>query len=451
MIGEVAFSCKEFLALPTYGGDRFVLFIMRKWLVFKRCAMSCALEPVSIGYQGERESSKMRLIQFLKKQLPQTLYRRSLLIVVMPIVLIQAISAFVFFDRHLESVTRQVAIFKAEEIATIVSLARHMPKFVELIQHEAAHCELALTRLPANVLPASQAIPFSSAAGVMFDEALQGRLTDAYLLTESKHHFLVHVVSGRETLEFSVPKRRFTSRTSDIFIMWSLGTSSLFTLIAWLFMRNQIRPIKKLAQAAEQFGRDSAFDPLVPSGALEVRKAGEAFNVMQARIKRYIEQRTEMLAGVSHDLRTPLTRMRLHLELMPENTSVLALKHDLAEMDTMVTHFLEYVRGERLETMERVALAPVIREVARRYFMPELCCTFALDDRIVSTVRPQAFRRLVANIISNCQRYAHNVHIRLVQQEDIELRIEDDGPGIPEHHRQNVFRPFFRLDASRTP
>jgi two-component system osmolarity sensor histidine kinase EnvZ len=370
----------------------------------------------------------------------------------MPIILIQAISAFVFFDRHLESVIRQVANSKAEEISVIVSLSRHLPHAMDLIKQEAARFELALEVFPSNTQLPEKSTPFSYMAGYMFEEALQGHLKEAYALTESNACFIVHVFTSlQQTLKFSVPKKRFASRTSDIFIMWSLGTSILFTLIAWLFMRNQIRPIKQLAQAADQFGRNNTFDTLKPSGALEVRKAGEAFNAMQARIKRYIEQRTEMLAGVSHDLRTPLTRMRLHLELMPESTDVLALKHDLSEMDAMVDHFLEYVRGERLEKLERLTLAPVIREIAQRYFMPALNCTFSLDDRIVTTVRPQAFRRLLSNILSNCQRYAHNVRLLLTQEKDIVLMIEDDGPGVPEQHRQDVLEPFFRLDASRTP
>jgi two-component system osmolarity sensor histidine kinase EnvZ len=395
----------------------------------------------------------MLLTQFLKKRLPRTLYRRSLLIVVMPVVLIQAISAFVFFDRHLESVIRQVANSKAEEINVIVSLDQHFPHAMDVVKQEAARFGLTLEAFSSNAAQSTEkSSPFSYMSGYMFEEALRGHLKEAHSLTESGPNFVVHVFgNSRQTLKFSVPKRCFASRTSDIFVMWSLGTSVLFTLIAWLFMRNQIRPIKQLAQAADQFGRNNTFDPLKPSGALEVRKAGEAFNVMQERIKRYIEQRTEMLAGVSHDLRTPLTRMRLHLELMPESTNVLALKHDLSEMDAMVNHFLEYVRGERLEKLERLALAPVIREVAQRYFVPALSCTFSLDDRVVTTVRPQAFRRLLSNILSNCKCHAHNVRILLSQERDISLTIEDDGPSIPEQHRQDVFEPFFRLDASRTP
>jgi two-component system osmolarity sensor histidine kinase EnvZ len=370
----------------------------------------------------------------------------------MPIILIQAISAFVFFDRHLESVIRQTAILKAEEIGSIVSLIQQLPESPDLIKQEAERLELTLELFPSQLSSKRTHFSFSDKAGDLFEKALRGHLKEDHTLTESDTHFFIHVFTPHRTMKFTLSKRRFTNRTSDIFVMWSLGTSILFTLISWFFMRNQIRPIKQLARAADQFGRNNKFDPLRPSGALEVRKAGEAFNVMQERIKRYIEQRTEMLAGVSHDLRTPLTRMRLHLELLPESTDTLALKRDLSEMDTMVRNFLEYVREERLEKAEQLAMAPVIREVAQRYFMPALQCAFFLDDRIVRTVRPQAFRRLLMNIFSNCRRYAKSAQVNLIKTEkNIVLTIEDDGPGIPEKYRQDVFEPFFRLDASRTP
>ncbi|MDR0406759.1 MAG: HAMP domain-containing protein [Holosporales bacterium] len=389
----------------------------------------------------------MFVTQFLKKRLPKTLYGRTLLIIVMPIVLIQTISAYVFFNRHLESVIWQTSNLKAREISTVVALFQDLQQ--SIAEREAARFELKL-----EILPPQKEMP-SHTSGItrqIFNVALKGHLEEAYSLTKAGEYFVVHVFMKDNTLKFSLLKKRFANRTSDVFIMWSLGTSILFTLIAWVFMRNQIRPIKQLAKAADQFGKNNTFDPLKPGGALEVRKAGEAFNNMQERINRHIQQRTEMLTGVSHDLRTPLTRMRLHLELMPGDTNILALKHDLSEMDIMVTHFLEYVQGERLEKAERVALAPVVREVARRYFMPTLQCDFHLDDRIVYSLRPQAFRRLLANLLSNCQRYAHTVLIRLIQnQEDIVLTFEDDGPGIPEEHRKDVFKPFFRLDASRTP
>ncbi|MDR1267569.1 MAG: HAMP domain-containing protein [Holosporales bacterium] len=395
----------------------------------------------------------MKATRFLKKRFPETLYGRALLILVTPMIFIQGISSFVFFDRHWEAVIRRTAFLKTQEMASLAALMQEAPpeKAISLVQREAARFGLGVAILPpqASQEPSTRKL---HAAGGLLKRSLDAVFGQAYSLEETPSTFVVQVFFPSYALRFSFPVKSLVHRTSDIFMMWLIGTSILFTFIAWIFMRNQIKPIRALARAADQFGRTSSFDPMCPGGAREVRKAGEAFNEMQVRIKHHIEQRTEMLAGVSHDLRTPLTRMRLHLELIPDSASSRALKQDLAEMDGMVAHFLDYVREEHLEGGERTALAPVIRKIVQDYFMPALSCDFHLEESIVCTVRPQEFRRLLSNLLSNCQQQAHHVRISLVQEgEDVVLTVEDDGPGVPEQHREDIFRPFFRLDPSRTP
>ncbi|MDR0661964.1 MAG: HAMP domain-containing protein [Holosporales bacterium] len=374
-----------------------------------------------------------------------------MLIVVLPIIFIQSISAFVFFHRHLVSITRQTALIKTEEIAAIVALAQEQkfPVAQEVARRLGLHFE-KLSRQ--NFVQIPRKNKKTQMARQIFADILENTFHDTCSLQEQRKHFIVQVTSPQEIWQFSLPIKSFTSRTSEIFVMWLIGTSCLFTLIAWLFMRNQIRPVQALAKAAEQFGRTNQFDPIRPSGARELRQAGEAFNMMQTRIKYYIDQRTEMLAGVSHDLRTPLTRMRLKLEMLPDSANISTLRQDIAEMDGMIAHFLEYVRDERLEEWEQVALAPVIRESAQSYFSETLVCDFQLDDQIVYPIRLQAFRRLLSNLLANCQKKAHRVHLSLWQEaQEVVLMVEDDGPGIPEQHREEVFRLFFRLDPSRTP
>ncbi|MDR2412335.1 MAG: HAMP domain-containing protein [Holosporales bacterium] len=386
-----------------------------------------------------------------KKKSPRSLYGRTLLIVVLPIIFIQSISAFVFFQRHLVSITRQTALIKTEEIAAIIALAQdqRFPVAQEVAHRLGLHFEKLARQA---FVPTPRESAKTRIAQKIFADTLENTFDGAWSLQAQRKHFVVQVASSQETWQFSLPIKVFTSRTSEIFVMWLIGTSFLFTLIAWLFMKNQIRPVQALAKAAEQFGRTNQFDPIRPSGARELRQAGEAFNMMQTRIKYYLDQRTEMLAGVSHDLRTPLTRMRLKLEMLPDNANVSALRQDIAEMDGMIAHFLEYVRDERLEELELVALAPIIRESAQSCFSATLVCDFQLDGQIMYPVRLQAFQRLLSNLLANCQKKAHRVRLSLLQEaQEVLLTVEDDGPGIPEQHREEVFQLFFRLDPSRTP
>jgi two-component system osmolarity sensor histidine kinase EnvZ len=227
-------------------------------------------------------------------------------------------------------------------------------------------------------------------------------------------------------------------------------TSALLTVIAFYFLRRQLRPITKLAEAAEEFGKGRTV-AYRPRGALEVRAAGRAFLDMRARIERQIEQRTLMLSGVSHDLRTPLTRMRLALSLLPEDAEVAVLQADVAQMERMVDEFLAFVRGDAMEGTAPTDAVALVQEVVQR--AGDGVRLAGVDGRAEPVaMRPRAIVRAVENLVNNARRHAGRVDLRLVfQDRSLRILVEDDGPGIAPERRDEALRPFTRLDASRDP
>jgi two-component system osmolarity sensor histidine kinase EnvZ len=250
-------------------------------------------------------------------------------------------------------------------------------------------------------------------------------------------------------LDVRSPQRRLFSYTAFVFIGWVVGASMLLTWIAVIFMRNQVRPIRRLALAAESFGKGRDTMRLKPAGALEVRQAAAAFVTMRDRIRRQIVQRTEMLAGVSHDLRTPLTRMKLQLALQPDGEDTEELRADVTEMETMIEAYLAFARGEGGETPQRIDLALMLRDVVDG--LPgSQAVTVDAEPPIMLEIRPTAMKRCLGNLIGNALRYARTVHVSASwRQRTAAIVIDDDGPGIPPESREEVFRPFFRLDPSR--
>jgi len=247
-----------------------------------------------------------------------------------------------------------------------------------------------------------------------------------------------------------VNRRRMSAANPHQLIVLMVFASVLLTVIAYFFLRRQLRPITKLAEAAEEFGKGRAVS-YKPRGAQEVRAAGRAFLDMRARIERQIEQRTLMLSGVSHDLRTPLTRMRLALALMPEDAEVEALQADVSQMEQMVDEFLAFVRGDAMEGSEPTDVVALLREVVERAG-PGVKLVSVDGTPEPVEMRPQAIVRAVENLVSNAQRFGSQVELRLIfQDRSLRIVVEDDGPGIPADRREEALRPFTRLDSSRDP
>jgi two-component system osmolarity sensor histidine kinase EnvZ len=253
-------------------------------------------------------------------------------------------------------------------------------------------------------------------------------------------------------LTATMSHKRLTTSTTYIFILWMIGSSVVFFIVAAMFLRNQVKSLRRLAAAADGFGKGRPISFSKVEGALEVRQAAVAFIQMRDRIQRQIRQRTEMLAGVSHDLRTPLTRMKLALELMGDDSTLAELKSDVAEMEHLVQIYLDFARGEGTETAVATDIAQLLQDIAAAMRREGTAVSLDQPKELVVPIRPNALRRCLGNLIANGARYGTHVWLTGRQVEDgVDILVDDDGPGIPPGERDHVFQPFIRLDSSRNP
>ncbi len=395
--------------------------------------------------------------RFIKRFLPRGLFGRSLIIIVAPVFLLLGIITYVFFERDLDTTTRRMARDVAADVAFLAALEDSTPTLERdglraLSAHELRY---RLTFHDGEKL-APPVQPPTSTIDLALDDILRtsmgprrgfqtGRVGDDFDIK-------VNVKDG--VLEILVPRDRVTVSKPDIFILWMVGSALILLAVAILFLRNQVRPIERLARAAEMFGKGRAVPDFKPYGATEVRRAAQAFITMRERIERYVGQRTEMLAGVSHDLKTPLTRLKLALAMMHDDTEVRALKADIAEMEHMLDDYLAFARGEGGEESEDSDLGELVRDTAQAAAKARA----ADEDRLSVTapahvrlsVKRAALRRCLTNLVDNGLKAGRHVAVTLTQgARHAEIAVEDDGPGIPESRREEAFRPFHRLDQGR--
>src|SRR5690606_7463085 len=286
------------------------------------------------------------------------------------------------------------------------------------------------------------------------EEALNERLQDPFVIDSRtvRGHVEIWVQLPEGVLRALVTDERLFSSTTYIFILWTIGSSVLLFGIAVVFMRNQVKPIRRLAHAAESFGKGQEVRDFKPEGATEVRQAAAAFINMRDRIKRQIQQRTEMLAGVSHDLRTPLTRMKLQLEMLPDVPEAEFLQADVAEMEHMVEGYLAFARGEGQETPAPSDLGGLLRDVVAQMTRDGRTIDLHVEQDLTLPLRRDAMRRCFTNLLANAQRHGRHVAVTAGRRKGrIEVTIDDDGPGIPPERHEDVFKPFFRLEQSRNP
>jgi two-component system osmolarity sensor histidine kinase EnvZ len=386
---------------------------------------------------------------------PRGLYGRAALILIVPIVALQLVFSTEFIQRFYEDVTSQMTQGVAIDLAFLLD---RIEASADIDEARARVVPLAdalqiTLRIPAGPdAPVQDLRPMIDLSGNTIISTLRERLPAlvAVDLTGENRMVGLRFDSALGPVEAEVSRRRMSAANPHQLIVLMIFASILLTIIAYLFLRRQLRPITKLAEAAEEFGKGRMVE-YRPRGAQEVRAAGRAFLDMRGRIERQIEQRTLMLSGVSHDLRTPLTRMRLALSLMPEDPEVRALQDDVAQMERMVDEFLSFVRGDAMEGSQEADAVALVRGVVDRAGAG--VALVAVDGRPDPVeMRPQAVARAVENLISNAERYGRRVEVRLAFLErSLRILVEDDGPGIPAERRDEALRPFTRLDASRDP
>jgi len=389
----------------------------------------------------------------LKAWLPKTLFARSLLIIILPVGLMQIAVTWAFFNAHWETVTGRLSEGLAGDIAALVEVynADPTPQSLSLIAERAqTHFSLSVVFKPGDLPRTDRASMFK-----VFDRTLRVALEEAldapfWFDTTRYPNFVdvrVKVPSG--TLVFIAPRDRAFATQGHIFVLWLAGATLILTGVAIAFIRNQVRAIERLADAANDFGRGGDVSGFRPHGAREVREAAEAFIAMKGRIQAHLEQRTTLLASVSHDLRTPLTRLKLELAMAPPGKRIEAMKADLSEMEHMIDEYLDFARGEGGEAPERADVLALVRSVAEQARRSGANIT-VMGEAIVAPVRVGGLRRAIANLIGNAADYARRIDIAVARNEaGVRITIDDDGPGIAEDRREEAFKPFNRLDEAR--
>ena len=399
--------------------------------------------------------------RLVKRVLPRSLLGRSLLMILVPLVLLDLVALQVFYGSHIGIVSRRFASAVSGEIAMTIDLLRRYPDPRDqawLIQMAHQKFGLEIDLEPGGILPNTK---WQNVLGPMDDDlaaALSGdlKLPMFYDWTSDPRSVLIRVQLPQGVLNIEAPRKRLYTSTYYLFILWLVGTAIAVFIVAALFMRNQVRAIRRLAAAAEAFGMGRDHDVIKPEGAIEVRQAATAFNRMQGRILRFLSQRTEMLAGVSHDLRTPLTRLRLALAMLPAEGAlaqdVEAMTADLEEMERMISGYLAFARGEGAEQAEPADLSALLEDVAAGARRAGARIDVTAPPGLILKLRADAMRRAITNLVDNARRHASRVTLSasLPDPRSVIVTVDDNGPGIPPGRRESVFRPFESSAAGGT-
>ncbi len=394
--------------------------------------------------------------RFIKRRLPASLWGRSLLIIVAPILIMQGAVTWAFFDAHWQRVTARLSEGLAGDIAWASESYRDDPtpqNLAVIAARAEKSMQLSVALKEDETLPTEQNRGPIGLIDRTLEQALASRLDQPFWFDTTRYpaYVDIQVQEPNGVLRIIAPRERAVATQAHIFVLWLTIATVLLMSVAILFIRNQVRAIERLAEAAEAFGRGEIQPRFKPHGAREVRQAATAFLAMRDRIQRHIDQRTALLASVSHDLRTPLTRLRLELALAPPFKRQTAMKGDLDEMEHMIDEYLAFARGEAGEAAQVIDIAALLASAgddARRIGAE---VEVQAPQGLKATLRPIAIRRALNNLAGNAA--AHGEHVRLSARSlasgGIEIAVEDDGPGIPEEMHEEAFSPFSRLDESR--
>lgn len=388
-----------------------------------------------------------------RRWMPQSLFARFLLIIITPMVLMQLIATYVFYERHWDSVSRHMATSVAGDIAMVVKSiwrkeSQEQTDILNVINNT--------MYLEARVFNEHQLKDYEEREHqrefAKLEQELRNKLTLAYQIEYLNEGddvgVYVQLASGVLRVVFSY--KRLANPSTYIFILWMMGASLMLVAVAVVFMKNQVRSISKLAEVAEAFGKGMELENFKPTGAKEVRMAGQAFLDMKERITKQMSQRLEMLAGVSHDLKTPLTRVKLQLAMMKPSKDIKELQADIDDMESMVAEYLNFAKGQDREPPQNVNIGDLIRNIAAKYREKHSNIHLKIPSGLVVKLSQQTIKRAFTNLIDNALRYAENVTVSGEAADDhVTLYFDDDGPGIPAKKREQVFKAFYRLEKSR--
>ena len=392
------------------------------------------------------------LNKFIKIILPKRLFYRALIIVAAPTIILQIIITIVFYDSIWIKANKNTARSLVAQLKTIEEVYRNDKKNLDFLTDSYKNnfnFEIGINKdqFP-NISGERKFSPM--------DRSLRRELKSSFgnsnywfSTSKFKNAVEIKIKSDDEVIEFLVPKEMVSTSSVRLFVLWTTLPSIVLIIIALIFLKNQTRPLVKLAKAAEKFGKGDYINDFIPSGAQEIRKASYEFDRMAKRINRHLNQRSEMLSGISHDLRTPLTRLKLQLAMINQKDLSEKMSKDIDEMEKMLNDYLQFAKTQSQEKTSRVELSELFKEIKDNLKNDNL--EILQENKIFLNARPLALKRSFENIIHNGLTYGKKVIVKIEKSLNrAVINIEDDGPGIPEDQYKNVFKPFFRLDKSRS-
>ena len=386
----------------------------------------------------------------IKKIIPSTLIGRSIIIIFVPIIIIVLLTSFVFYQTSWSIISKRLTESVAADINVLVKLINS-----DLINN-AINIANQDFKMKINIISDKQLLSskFSLNSGILSNRLNQSlsnlKKKFDYDLSNLEEGVLIYIQIDENILEINVDKDRLYSESAFVFLLWMIFASIILFFMSYFLMSRQLRPLKRLAIIAETFGRGLDAPNIKTAGAYEIRQTANAFNQMRTRIKRFLKQRTEMLAGVSHDLRTPLTRMKLQISLMKDEKAKSELEVDVNEMTSMLDSYVSFVKTESPEPIETIIINELIGDIVKTVEKNGIKLTIKEKNTIQTSGRQIQLKRAFNNIIDNSQRYAKKIEIILYTNEkDCVIEFNDDGEGIPRDKYEDVFKPFFTLDPSR--
>ena len=392
------------------------------------------------------------LSKFFKNILPKTLFYRALLIVAVPVIILQLIITIVFFDSLWIKTNKGMTKALVNEINTFIEVYNNeIYDKEEITKLFSVYQDLNIEFIDNEKFIYVYDKRWFSPIDRTLRRELKSRFGNNnfwFNTTNYKELIDLRIRSQKGYFKFLVPRDRVTSSSARIFALWITVPAIIVVLISLIFLKNQTRPITRLAKAAEKFGKGEEIEEFKPSGAAEIRQAGYEFDKMRKRIIRHLNQRSEMLSGISHDLRTPLTRMKLQLAFIKDQTLSNKLSEDILEMEKMLNEYLQFTSSSYLEKDERFNLSELLFKVIDKYNNENIKKN--LTPKIYFNGRKNLIQRCINNLIDNAIKYADDVNVELIKKnETLFIKIDDNGPGIPEEEYDNVFRPFYKINKGR--